>query len=93
MTSVADHKMVTFNNTNTSGEYEEFENSITLEISKYNYSNEAVSQWGLHLKKQTRINSKKIYKMLEKLMRALDTTKKANKPFYIQRRTIELQNC
>ena len=44
MTSVADHKMVTFNNTNTSGEYEEFENSITLEISKYNYSNETVSQ-------------------------------------------------
>ena len=31
--------------------------------------------------------------MMEKLMRALDTTKKANKPFYIQRRTIELQNC
>ena len=38
MASISDHKMVTFNITNTTGEHKEFENNITPEISEYNFN-------------------------------------------------------
>ena len=44
MTPISDHRMATFNITDTSGERKEFENT---------------SKWGLHLKKQTGIKSAK----------------------------------
>ena len=52
MTPISDHKMVTFNITNTSGEHEEFGNKITPEISKWNFNNRDHVKWRLHLKKK-----------------------------------------
>ena len=46
MAPISDHKMVTFNITDGSGEHKEFENNITPEVSKYNFNNgEHVKTW------------------------------------------------
>lgn len=69
MAPISDHKMVIFSITDTSGEHKEFE-SITPEISKYNFNN------GGHVKlrdvlKQTGIKSWEICKIVDRLMRIL----------------------
>ena len=54
---ISDHKMVTFNITDTSGEHS---NSKTISLQKFQNitsTMETMPKWGLHLKKQTEIKS------------------------------------